>query len=107
MDPATAPLLAAIIKAGTGYALALWFYFRWDAEMKDRRATEKAAVDMILQIKDRHHAETIAASNAQTDVLSANARMIESHTATAAQLTAEVRELAAEIRRRPAVQGAA
>lgn len=105
MDPASAALLAEIIKAGVGYCLAAYFYIRLDGEVKDRRATEKVAVELMFKLKDEHHAARMGDHTQTSEVLRANARMIEAHTAQQAQLTAEVRELAQEVRRRPCVDG--
>lgn len=96
------PIITEILKGGVFAAAAIYFFIRYDGEVKDRRATEKAAVEMILAIKDRQHAETIASHNATTEVLATNARMIESQAAAAQTLVAEVRALASEIRHRPA-----
>ena len=105
MEPASAALLAEIIKAGIGYCLAAYFYLRLDSEVKDRRATEKVAVDLMLKLKDEHHAARMGDHAQASEVLRANAKMIEAHTAQQAQLTAEVRELAQEVRRRPCLDG--
>lgn len=105
MEPVSSAIVAELVKLGTGYVLAAFFWLRYDSELKDRRATEKAATELILKIKDKAHDATIQSANSQSEILSTNARMIESHTTTQQALIAEVRELAAEIRRRPCTEG--
>ncbi len=64
MDP-TAALLAAIVKAGTGYALAAYFYLELRAERKDRRLCDEKMHALTLALKDESHTRVMEANTRQ------------------------------------------
>ena len=68
MDP-TAALLAAIVKAGTGYALAAYFYLELRAERKDRRLCDDKMHALTLALKDESHTRVLEVNTRQDATL--------------------------------------
>ena len=105
MDPILLAAVGKLAESGLGWCVCIvlgWLLWR---EIKDRRACEKAATELMMQRDDKHHALVMQMSNSQTEVLATNARMIEGHTASQNALLTELRDLAAEIKRRPLLEG--
>ncbi|ARJ70427.1 hypothetical protein B0A89_13065 [Paracoccus contaminans] len=105
MEAALTTLVAEILKQGVLACLAAYFYLSRESERKDRRATEQVATELLMKVKDQHHEVRMGDVTRTYEVMQANAKMIEAHTAQQAQLTAEIRELAQEVRRRPCLDG--
>ncbi|WP_282028120.1 hypothetical protein ACIPCF_07885 [Paracoccus marcusii] len=64
MDPSTA-LIAEIVKAGVGYALAAYFYLELRAERKDRRICDDKMHALTLTLKDEAHTRVHEANTRQ------------------------------------------
>lgn len=89
MEAALTAIIVKIVEAGgPAYALAA-FYFRWDSEVKDRRACDDRMHALTLQLKDESHARVAEANTRQDTTFSKVGDALVA-------LTAEVRALSSK-----------